>query len=70
MEFFKKVWQWLDGNKTKLGTLMIALVASGLIGEHTLVYQILAWLGPILAGVGILHMAAKGTANTGKESYK
>ncbi len=69
MKFLLTLWQWFDGNKTKLGGLMIALNASALYPDHVFVYIIFAYLGPLLAGVGLAHMAIKGVANTGKESY-
>ena len=62
---FQKIWDWLDGNKTLVGTVIL-VVTPLLIGEHTFAFDILMWLGGFLTGGGILHKAIKGTSNTGK----
>ena len=60
----KKIWDWLNGNKTAIGALCLALAGSGLIGEQTLAYTLLVWLGGVLGGVGVIHKIAKGVNNT------
>jgi len=64
MGFLVSIWQWLDGNKTLLGTLCFALAP--LFPPHTLAHQALMYLGTALAGTGLLHKVSKGTSNTGK----
>ena len=31
-----KIWEWLNGNKTVIGALILAVLGVGIIGEHTL----------------------------------
>ena len=54
-----KIWEWLNGNKTVIGALILAVLGVGIIGEHTLAYQILLWLGSLLAGGGLVHKVIK-----------
>lgn len=61
----KKIWEWFDGNKTVIGTLILTITPM-LLGSHTIGFEFLMWLGGILAGVGVAHKALKGTKNTGK----
>jgi len=68
MEILMKIWEWFNGNKTKLGTLMITLNVSQLYPEHTAIYIVFAYLGPLLAGVGVIHMAKKAISNTGAKA--
>lgn len=63
MKYLKVLWEWFNGNKTQLGGLIIAIIASGFIPEG-LVYDILAWVGGILAGTGVAHKVLKGVNNT------
>ena len=62
--FFNYFWEWLDGNKTLFGALIIALTNSGLLPEHTFLFLFLQWVGPILAGGGFIHKLFKGRSNT------
>jgi len=59
-----KIWEWLNGNKTVIGALILAILGTGIISDHTLGYQILLWLGGLLAGGGLAHKVAKGVNNT------
>ena len=59
-----KIWEWFNGNKTVIGTLILAVLSTGLIGDHTFGYEVLLWLGGILAGTGVAHKLAKGVNNT------
>ncbi len=54
-----KIWEWLNGNKTVIGALILAVLGVGIIGEQTLAYQVLLWLGSLLAGGGLIHKAVK-----------
>jgi len=56
----KKLWEWLNGNKTIIGTLILAIAGTGLIPDHTVLYQFLLWAGGLLAGGGLVHKVAKG----------
>ena len=66
MNFLKTLWEWFDGNKTIIGTLILAVLSTGIIPDGTFLFQFLSWLGGLLAGVGVVHKLAKGTHNTGK----
>lgn len=59
-----KIWEWLNGNKTVIGALILAVLSTGIIGEHTFGYEFLMWLGALLAGTGVAHKLAKGVNNT------
>jgi len=65
MSVLKVIWDWLNGNKTLIGTLILVLVAEEgcLFGNCTL-ESVMQWIGTTLAGVGVLHKLAKGTENT------
>ncbi len=60
----QKIWEWLNGNKTLIGTLILALVGSGFVPEHTFLFDFLSWLGAGLAAGGVFHKVVKGTNNT------
>jgi hypothetical protein len=62
--FLAQLWAWLNGNKTLIGALILAILGGGFIAEGTLLYTVLEWLGGILAGGGLLHKLAKGVNNT------
>jgi len=64
--FFKKIWTWLDGNKTLFGMLLMVLVGEGVFGDSGILFELMTWLGRLLTGGGVLHKLAKGTSNTGK----
>ena len=59
----KAIWDWFNGNKTIIGTLILT-VTPMLLGDHTLGFQFLMWLGGIMAGGGVVHKLAKGKKNT------
>ena len=65
---WEKIWNWLNGNKTFFGLFILLVLQQGWIAEGTFLYLFLAWLGKILAGVGIAHKLLK--ANTGPEPNK
>ncbi|GAG00455.1 unnamed protein product, partial [marine sediment metagenome] len=54
-----KIWTWLNGNKTVIGTLILAVLSTGIIGDHTFGYEVLLWLGGLLAGGGLIHKVVK-----------
>jgi len=58
----QKIWEWLNGNKTIIGTLILT-VTPMLLGDHTFAFQFLMWLGGLLAGVGVVHKAVKPSNN-------
>jgi hypothetical protein len=62
----KNLWEWLDGNKTVIGTLLLAFIGTGIVPEYTFGYAFLKWLGGFMAGGGLLHKMIKGKHNTGK----
>ena len=51
------LWQWLDGKKTTIGTVM--LLGSKLFPEQTFAHQALDLGGELLGGIGILHKGQK-----------
>ncbi len=53
-----KIWEWLNGNKTVIGTVIL-VVTPLLLGDHTFAYQILMWAGGLLTGGGIVHKFVK-----------
>jgi hypothetical protein len=66
MNFLTAIWNYLNGNKTALG-LVIIQIASWLPQDTTLfgfipVVVVLNWLGGVLSGGGIVHKLVK--ANT------
>lgn len=67
MKSAKILWQWLDGNKTVFGTLMLGVAP---YIPYPSLQQILTILGAALGGVGMAHKIIKGRANTGKEKYE
>ena len=65
MNVLKAIWDWLNGNKTLIGTLILVLVnQDGCIFGNCVVEDFLQWLGGLLAGVGVVHKLAKGVNNT------
>lgn len=64
----KKVWNWLNGNKTFFGLFILLILQQGWIAEHTLGFEILQWLGGLLSGVGVAHKLLK--ADTSPEPNK
>lgn len=65
----KVLWDWLDGNKTVIGTMILAFLSAGVIEDHTFMYAFLQWLGGFMAAGGLVHKVLKGKANTGKPAY-
>ncbi len=59
MDFFKKIWEWLSGNKTTLGLLILVILEGGYIAENTLLFDILQWLGGLLTATGVAHKFIK-----------
>ena len=55
----KKLWEWFSGNKTIIGALILAILGTQLIPEHTFLYQFLLWIGGLLAGTGVVHKILK-----------
>lgn len=63
MGFLGSIWEWFNGNKTKLGALILgiaALLPEGIVLFDTFDLKVaLIWLGGILGGVGVAHLVAK-----------
>lgn len=59
MKILKSFWEWLNGNKTLFGALLLALLAHGIVPEGTIWYEVLKWLAGILTGGGIIHKIVK-----------
>lgn len=58
------VWEWLNGKKTAIGAVILAIVANGLIPDDAIVagvvlVDVLTWLGNLLVGGGITHKGVK-----------
>jgi len=65
METLKKVWNWLNGNKTFFGMLILLMLEQDWFTTETFLYQFLQWVGYLLAGTGVGHKLLK--ANTKPE---
>lgn len=65
----KALWEWLDGNKTIIGTMILAFVGTNIVPSHTFAYAFLQWLGGFMAAGGMVHKVIKGRANTGQQTY-
>lgn len=69
MSFWEKLWNWLNGNKTVIGLLILQVANS--VPEDLLVLgflplkSFLEWAGGILAGAGAIHKIAKATTAPG-----
>jgi hypothetical protein len=62
---WQKIWDWLNGNKTLLGTLILVIVEQeGDLFGNALIEEVALWLGGLLAGTGVVHKFIKGTNNT------
>lgn len=66
MNVLKTIWEWLDGNKSLFGMIILYLVEQGVFGTEGILFELMTWLGGILLGGGVLHKFVKGTSNTGK----
>jgi len=58
MGLFKKVWKFVDGNKTKIGAV-IMLVGKGLTLVGVPVGPLVEEVGTGLTGLGLTHAATK-----------
>lgn len=56
---FNKIWDWLNGNKTLIGTLILAVAEAGIIPMNDSWHSFLVWAGTTLAGVGLAHKVFK-----------
>ena len=68
MQFIMAVWNWFNGNKTKIGTLLLAIAALLPDGIMVLGFDLKAELiviGGAFAGVGVVHMAVKASMKPG-----
>ena len=66
MQFFVNLWNWFNGNKTKIGALLLSIAALLPDGIMVVGYDLKAELiviGSTFAGVGLVHMGVKATAN-------
>lgn len=56
-------WDWLNGNKTIFGTLILTIAS--LVPDGVMIFDLfdlksaLLWLGGILGGVGVVHKVVK-----------
>ena len=58
-------WNWLDGNKTIIGLVLLQAIQQGLIPQG----QFSGWaqlFAVLLTGGGLAHKVLKGVRNTGK----
>lgn len=68
IDFLVKIWNWFNGSKTKIGAALLAIAA--LIPAGTMVFGFdlqaaLVWLGGVLTGVGLTHLAFKANTQPG-----
>ena len=69
MEFISKIWEFLSGKKTVIGSICLWIAAIGLPfiindlnyhpGWFDTAISILSWIGGILAPLGIGHKVVK-----------
>ena len=69
MNWLEAIWNWLNGNKTIFGVLLLQLgqwLPEGIVWFGFIpVKEAVLWLGGILAGTGILHKIGKATTEPG-----
>jgi hypothetical protein len=56
------IWNWLDGNKTLIGSIILNIaqfIPEGTEVTGIPVNSILYWLGGVLSGGGLAHKTAK-----------
>jgi len=58
MNFLKKSWHFLDGNKTKIGAVVL-LAGKGLTTVGVSVGPLVEEVGTALTGLGLTHAATK-----------
>ena len=72
METIKKIWNWLNGNKTVIGLFLITLLSqpwfADILPVTSTAYQILYWAAGILAAGGVAHKIVKATTEPGANS--
>jgi len=67
MEILTKMWKWLDGNKTIIGTFLLLLLAK--FGNNWFtpdVIEVLNWVLVTLTGASFVHHVKKGKLTTKK----
>ena len=64
MNTVKLILNWLNGNKTFFGMIILLFLQQGFIPSEGFLYDFLQWLGNLLAGVGVLHKIGKATKVT------
>lgn len=67
-EFFKKVWEVLNGNKTWICAFIWLLIEKGIIPITGNWYDIIQWILTVITGGSLAHHIAKGYLNTNKGS--
>lgn len=68
MQFIMNIWNWFNGNKTKIGALLLAIAGLLPSGIMVLGFDLQAELiviGGAFAGVGVVHMAIKANTKPG-----
>jgi uncharacterized membrane protein len=69
MNFLTKLWNWLNGNKTVIGLVLLALIAQPffkqIVPEASIWYQAIQWIAGLLAGVGAVHKLVKANTQPG-----
>lgn len=58
----KAIWDWLNGNKTTIGSILIAVAGhlpSDLEVVGISVTSVLYWVGGMLGGIGVGHKIKK-----------
>ena len=54
---FKKIWNFIDGNKTVLGLVVLELATAPFIPEKAI--SSIEWFGGVLTTVGVIHKGKK-----------
>lgn len=67
MEVLKKIWKWLDGNKTIIGTFLLLLLQKfGNSWFSPELLEVLNWTIGTLTGASFVHHVKKGKLTTRK----
>jgi hypothetical protein len=54
---FKKIWNFIDGNKTVLGLVVLELASAPFIPEKAI--SSIEWFGGVLTAIGVIHKGKK-----------
>lgn len=64
----KKIWEWLDGNKTIIGEFLLLLLSQSFAQDwfNPELMTLIKWIIVTLTGASLVHHVAKGKFTTKK----